>query len=104
MLQGTTGIALSLIDVLGYFDKIPVCTAYEVDGKITTDFPVTPLLNKAKPVFTMLDGWKCDISTIHEYFALPDNAKKYIEFIEEQVGYPVKLISNGPKRDAIILR
>jgi len=103
MLQGTTEIALSLIDVLGYLDKIPVCTAYEIDGRIVSDFPVTPLLNKAKPVYNFLDGWKCDISGIREYAKLPDNAKKYIEFIENQVGYPVKLISNGPKREDIII-
>ena len=103
MLQGTTEIALSLIDVLGYLDKIPVCTAYEIDGRIVSEFPVTPLLNKAKPVYNFLDGWKCDISGIREYAKLPDNAKKYIEFIENQVGYPVKLISNGPKREDIII-
>lgn len=104
MLQGTTEIALSLIDVLGYLDKIPVCTAYEIDGKRVDDFPVTPLLNKAKPIYTMLEGWKCDISKIRKYENLPDSVKKYIEFIEKQVGYPVKLISNGPKREAIIWR
>jgi adenylosuccinate synthase len=104
MLQGTTEIALAVIDVLGYLDKIPVCTAYEIDGRLVTDFPVTPLLNKAKPVYTMLDGWKCDISNIREYKDLPDNARKYIEFIEEQIGYPIKLISNGPKREDIILK
>ena len=104
MLQGTTEIALSLIDVLGYLDKIPVCTAYEVEGKVITDFPVTPLLNKAKPIYTMLDGWKCDISKARSYDALPDNARKYIEYIEKQVGYPIKLISNGPKREDTIKR
>jgi adenylosuccinate synthase len=104
MLQGTTEIALAVIDVLGYLDKIPVCTAYEIHGKVVTDFPVTPLLNKAKPVYTMLEGWKCDISDIREYKELPENARKYIEFIEEQVGYPVKLISNGPKREDIIIK
>ena len=104
MIQGTTEIALSLIDVLGYLDKIPVCTAYEVEGKVVTDFPVTPLLNKAKPIYTMMDGWKCDISKACSYEDLPDNARSYIEFIEKQVGYPVKLISNGPKREDIIKR
>lgn len=104
MLQGTTAVALSLLDVLGYLDKIPVCTAYEIDGEITTDFPITPLLNKAKPVITYLDGWKCDITGIKNYADLPENAKKYVEFVEEQIGYPVKMISNGPKRDDIILR
>ena len=104
MIHGTTEVALSLIDVLGYLDKIPVCTAYEVDGKIINDFPVTPLLNKAKPVYTYLDGWKCDVSGINKYEELPENARKYVEFIEEQIGYPVKLVSNGPKREDIIIR
>lgn len=104
MLQGTTEIALSLIDVLGYLDEVPVCTAYEIEGKVTSDFPVTALLNKAKPIYTTLDGWKCDISNIRKYEDLPSNTKKYIEFIEEQVGYPVKYISNGPKREDIIER
>lgn len=104
MLQGTTEIALSLIDVLGYLDKIPVCTAYEIEGKIVTNFPVTTLLNKAKPIYNFLDGWKCDISGIRNYDDLPVNARKYIEFIENEVGYPIKLISNGPKRDDIIIR
>lgn len=104
MMQGATEIALSLIDVLGYLDKIPVCTAYEIDGKTVTDFPVTPLLNKAKPIYTYLDGWKCDISDIRDYDSLPENAKRYIEFIENQVGYPIKLISNGSKRDDIIFK
>nr|WP_312580015.1 adenylosuccinate synthase [Sedimentibacter sp.] len=104
MLQGATEIAFSLIDVLGYLDKIPVCTAYEIDGEIVTEFPVTSLLNRAKPIFTVLDGWKCDISSIRKYQDLPENTKKYIEFIENQIGYPIKFISNGSKRDDIILR
>ena len=104
MLQGTTEIALSLIDVLGYLDKIPVCTSYEIDGREIINFPVTPLLNKSKPIYTFLDGWKCDISGVREYENLPNNAKGYIEFIENRIGYPIKLISNGPKREDIILR
>lgn len=104
MLQGTTSIALSLIDVLGYLDKIPVCTAYEIDGRKIDNFPVTPLLNKAKPIYTVLEGWKCDISGISKYEDLPENAKRYVEFIENQVGYPIKFISNGPRRDDIIFR
>ncbi|WP_234123998.1 adenylosuccinate synthase [Clostridium hydrogenum] len=104
MLQGTTAIALSLIDVLGYLDKIPVCTAYNIDGMECKDFPVTPLLNRAKPVYTFLEGWKCDVSGISKYEDLPQNAKKYIEFIEREVGYPVKYISNGPKRGDIIVK
>ena len=104
IVQGATEVTLSLLDDLGYLDKIPVCTAYEIDGKITKDFPVTHLLNKAKPVYTYLDGWKCDISGIKNYDELPENAKKYVEFIEKELGYPIKMISNGPKRDDIIIR
>lgn len=104
MLQGTTEVALSLLDVLGYLDKIPVCVSYEIDGDITDVFPVTPLLNKAKPIYAYLDGWNCDISNIRSYVDLPINAKKYVEFIEIQIGYPIKFISNGPKREDIILR
>jgi adenylosuccinate synthase len=102
MMQGTTGIALTLLDVLGYLDEIPVCTAYEIDGKVTEDFPVTPLLNRAKPVCKTLDGWKCDIRGVRSLSELPYNARKYVEFIENDVGYPVKYVSTGPKRDDII--
>ncbi len=104
MLQGTTEVALSLVDVLGYLDVIPVCTAYEIKGEVTGDFPVTPLLNKAKPVLTELPGWKCDIRGIRRYEDLPLNTKRYVEFIEKAIGYPIKYISNGPKRDEIIGR
>jgi len=104
MLQGTTDVALSLVDVLGYLDEIPICTAYEINGNIITDFPVTSLLNKVKPVFTTLKGWKCDIKGIRNYDKLPVNARKYIEFIEAKLGYPITYISNGPKREDIIER
>lgn len=104
MLQGCTDVCLSLIDVLGYLDKIPVCTAYEVDGQVTTDFPVTPKLNRAKPIYEYVDGWKCDIMGCRDYDKLPENARKYIEFIEEKIGYPITIISTGPKRDDIIYR
>lgn len=104
MLHGTTDVALSLVDVLGYLDTIPVCTGYEIDGVITDVFPCTPKLNQAKPVLTYLEGWKCDISGIKNYEDLPDNAKKYVEFIEEKLGYPVTMVSNGPKREDIIMR
>ena len=104
MLQGCTDVCLSLIDVLGYLDKIPVCTAYDIDGEITTDFPVTPLLNRAKPVYEYVDGWKSDIIGCRDYDKLPENAKKYIEFIEDKIGYPITIISTGPKREDIIYR
>ena len=104
MLQGTTQVAFSLLDVLGYLDKIPVCIGYEIDGAVTDQFPITPLLNRAKPVYTYLDGWKCDISGIRRYEDLPENARRYVEFVEQQIGCPITMISNGPKRDDIIYR
>ena len=103
-MQGTTDVAFTVLDVLGYLDEIPVCVGYEIDGEVTTDFPVTHLLEKAKPIFKVLPGWKCEIRGIKEYDKLPENCKKYVEFIEEQIGYPITMISNGPGRDDIIYR
>lgn len=103
-LQGTTDVAFTVLDVLGYLDEIPVCTAYEIDGKQTTEFPTTALLEKAKPVIEKLPGWKCDIRGIKKYEDLPENCKKYIEFVEEKIGYPITMVSNGPGRDDIIYR
>jgi len=104
MIQGTTEVALSLLDVLGYLDKIPVCVGYDIDGDITDEFPTTNKLNRAKPIYEYLEGWKCDISSIKSYEKLPIQAKKYVEFIEERLGYPITMISNGPKRNDIIFR
>lgn len=103
-MQGTTDVAFTVLDVLGYLDEIPVCVGYEIDGEVTTDFPVTYLLEKAKPVLEVLPGWKCDIRGIKEYDKLPENCRKYIEFVEAQIGYPITMISNGPGRDDIIYR
>ncbi|MBQ2901758.1 MAG: adenylosuccinate synthase [Agathobacter sp.] len=103
-MQGTTDVAFTVLDVLGYLDEIPICVGYEIDGEVTTDFPVTHLLEKAKPVFEVLPGWKCDIRGIKEYDKLPENCRKYIEFIEEHIGYPITMISNGPGREDIIYR
>ena len=103
-LQGATDVALTVIDVLGYLDEIPVCTGYEIDGKITTEFPTPRILEKAKPVLETLPGWKCDISGIRKYEDLPENCRKYIEFIEEHLGFPITMVSNGPSRDDIIYR
>lgn len=104
ILQGTTDVAFTAIDVLSYLDEIPVCIGYEIDGKVTKEFPVTSLLEKAKPVYTVLPGWKTDIRGITDYNALPENAKNYVEFIEKELGFNVTIVSNGPKRNEIMYR
>ena len=103
-MQGATDVALTVVDALGYLDEIPVCTAYEIDGERTKEFPTTPGLKKAKPVWEVLPGWKCDIRGIRTYDALPENCRKYVEFIEQQIGFPITMISNGPGREDIIYR
>ena len=103
-LQGATDVAFTVLDVLGYLDEIPVCVAYEIDGVQTKEFPVTRLLAKAKPVYIRLPGWKCDIRGIKKYEDLPENCRNYIEFIEKEIGYPITIVSNGPKRHDIIYR
>ncbi len=103
-LQGTTDVAFTVLDVLGYLDTIPVCVAYDIDGEQTTDFPVTAKLNRAKPVLDELPGWKCDIRGIKKYEDLPENCRNYIEFVEKHIGYPITMISNGPAREDIIYR
>ena len=103
-MQGATDVALTVLDVLGYLEKIPVCVGYEIDGEVTKDFPVTAKLAKAKPVYEVLDGWKCDIRGIRKYEDLPENCRKYIEFIEKELGVNITMVSNGPKREDIIYR
>ena len=103
-IQGATEAALTVLDVLGYLDEIPVCTGYEIDGKVVKDFPVTVELEKAKPVLTKLPGWKCDIRGIKKYEDLPQACRDYIEFIEKEIQTPVTMVSNGPGRDEIIYR
>ena len=103
-LQGATDVAFTVLDVLGYLDEIPVCVAYEIDGVQTKEFPVTRLLAKAKPVYVKLPGWKTDIRGIKKYEDLPENCRRYIEFIEKEIGYPITMVSNGPGREDIIYR
>ena len=103
-IQGTTDVAFTVLDVLGYLDEIPVCVGYEIDGEVTTDFPTTGKLEKAKPVLEVLPGWKEDIRGIKKYEDLPENCRKYIEFVEEQIGFPITMVSNGPGRNDIIYR
>lgn len=103
-IQGTTEAAFTVLDVLGYLDEIPVCIGYEIDGEVTREFPTTAKLEKAKPVFTRLPGWKCDIRGIKNYEELPENCRRYIEFIEKEIETPITMVSNGPGREDIIFR
>lgn len=103
-IQGATEVALTVLDVLGYLDELPICIGYEIDGKVTKDFPTTAQLNKAKPVYTTLPGWKCEIRGIKNYEELPENCRKYIEYIEQELETPITMVSNGPGRDEIIYR
>ncbi len=103
-MQGATEVAFTVVDALGYLDEIPVCVGYEIDGKVTKEFPTTVRLEKAKPVLEKLPGWKCSIQGIRSYEELPENCRHYIEFVEKQLGLPITMVSNGPRREDIIFR
>ncbi len=103
-LQGGTEVALTVLDCLSYLDEIPVCVGYELDGKVIKDFPTTTRLKRCKPVWTKLPGWKTDIRGIRKYEDLPENARKYVEFIEKELGVHISMVSNGPAREDIIYR
>ncbi len=103
-IQGATEVALTVLDVLGYLDEIPMCVGYEIEGEVVTEFPATVLLEKAKPVIKKYPGWKSDIRGIREYAALPKECRDYIDAIEEAIGVPITLVSNGPGREDIIVR
>ena len=103
LMQGCTYVALTKLDVLSYMEKIPVCTAYEIDGKKTDGFPSSiDLLNAAKPVYEYLPGFNCDISTCRTVEDLPKEALNYIKYIENAIGCPIKYVSVGAERDAYI--
>ncbi|MDD3213834.1 MAG: adenylosuccinate synthase, partial [Eubacteriales bacterium] len=104
MVQGATECVLTNLDVLGYLDEIPVCTAYEVDGKQITDFPSTPTLLRCKPVYTTLPGWKTDVRGVTRFEDLPENCRKYVDFLEKQVEVPINMLSTGPKRSETFRR
>ena len=104
MVQGTTEVAFTVLDPLGYLDEIPVCVDYEIDGKVTDRFPCTSKLEKAKPVIKKLPGWKCDITGIREFDKLPAEAQNYVNEIEKLIGFPITYVSNGPGREDIIKR
>ena len=103
-LQNATAIALTKLDVLSYMQKLPVVTAYELDGKLTQSFPFPSALSAAKPHVEYLDGWGCDISAVRTWDELPENAKRYVEYIEKAVGCKIKYVSVGAERDACIVR
>ena len=105
-LQGATDVALTNLDVLGYLDKIPVCTAYELDGEIIKDFPNPTLIEKCKPVIEYLPSWKGkgEIRGLTDYNKLPQEARDYVEFIEKQLGVHISIVSTGPAREEIIFR
>ena len=103
-LQGTTDVAFTVLDVLGYLDEIPVCVGYEIDGEVTTEFPTTHLLEKAKPVLKKLPGWKCDISKCRTFDELPQAARDYVKYIEDNAEVPVVLIGVGAGREDTIRR
>lgn len=103
-MQGATEVAFTVLDVLGYLEVLPVCVGYEIDGVITKDFPTTVKLAKAKPVYEYLPGWKQDIRGIKNYEDLPENCRKYIEFVEKELETPITMISNGPGRNDMICR
>ena len=102
--QGATQVCLTALDCLSYLDEIKVCTGYEIDGKIIKDFPNTHMLKKAKPIFETLPGFKCDIRGIKDFNKLPKEAQDYVLFIEKEIGKPITMVSNGPKREEIIYR
>jgi adenylosuccinate synthase len=102
--QGATDVMLSLLDVLGYLDEIPICVAYEIDGVRTEQFPTTPRLMRAKPVYEVLPGWQSDVRGIKRYEELPVNCRRYVEFIESKLHAPIRMLSNGPRREEILYR
>ena len=102
--QGATSIALTKLDILSYMEEIPVCIAYDIDGKKTEAFPFPSQLAKAKPVMETLPGWGCDISGVRYWEDLPQAAQNYVTYVEDQIGCPITYVSVGADRDAIIQR
>lgn len=103
-MQGTTEVALTVIDPLGYLDEIPICVGYDVNGEEHQDFPNTTYLYQAKPILKTLPGWKCDVTGIRKWEDLPKECQEYVNEIERQIGFPITMVSNGPGREDIILR
>ena len=102
--HGATECVLTNLDVLAYLDEIPVCTAYELDGETIHEFPSTPKLMRCKPVYTVLPGWKTDVRGVTDFEKLPENCRGYVEYLEEQIGVPIRIVSTGPKRSETLYR
>ena len=100
--QGADTIALTKMDVLSYLKDIPICVAYEIDGKRTEEFPYGELLNRAKPIIETMPGWNCDISGCRRLSDLPEQAVNYIKYIEKAVACPIKYVSVGAEREAYV--
>ena len=103
-MQAATEIALTKLDVLSYMDEIPVCTHYKIGGELTDEFPFPALLDDAEPVYETLPGWETDVSGARSWEDLPENARRYVEFVEKGVGCPIRQVSVGPERESIIIR
>lgn len=103
MINGIQRVAITKLDVLSYLDAIKVCVGYELDGKKLISFPTDiDTLDRIKPIYESLPGWKSDISKIKYYDDLPVNAKNYLSFIAEKSGFEIRIISVGPKREQTI--
>ena len=103
-LQGATKLALTKLDVLGYLEKIPVCTAYRIGDRTTDRFPFPTELERAEPVLEYLEGWGCDLSGVRRWEDLPREAQDYVNYIEAALGCPIPYVSVGAERRSIILR
>ncbi len=102
--QKATMIALTKLDVMSYMKEIPICERYEIDGVETDEFPFPALLDEARPVMKTMPGWNCDISGARKFEDLPVEARNYVEYIEKQIGCPIKYVSVGAERESIIIR
>jgi adenylosuccinate synthase len=102
--QGATEVALTGLDVLGYLDRIRICTAYEVDGESTQHFPTTRRLERAKPRYEFHDGWRTAIRAVQRFEDLPERARAYVLRLEALIEVPIRWVSFGPRRDQLIER
>ncbi|MDP9454572.1 MAG: adenylosuccinate synthase [Actinobacteria bacterium] len=103
-LNGITGFAITMLDVLSSVDEIKVCVGYEIDGKEVRDYPLSQTdLHHAKPIYETFAGWDVDVSGCRRKEELPEEARSFVEFVEEGLGVPVRMISVGPERDQAIV-